>query len=164
MYKGCTVTKTSHLPIRYFLALLWAHPILHVSRIRVKVKLKGLRFGDKTSPRAQSNRNTYSVSQTGKKLWLDFYITQRVRRNSEQGVIWKGLTCFKICSYVGPVYICQGNFAADILFCFKTQRKQTDSISSQTRQYMFLFLILIFILTTRFSQMTIIRSSVQNLE
>ena len=30
------VTKTSHLPIRYFLALLWAHPILHISRIRVK--------------------------------------------------------------------------------------------------------------------------------
>ena len=28
--------KTSHLPIRYFLALLWAHPILHVSGIRVK--------------------------------------------------------------------------------------------------------------------------------
>ena len=28
--------KTSHLPIRYFLALLWAHPILHISRIRVK--------------------------------------------------------------------------------------------------------------------------------
>ena len=27
--------KISHLPIRYFLALLWAHPILHVSRIRV---------------------------------------------------------------------------------------------------------------------------------
>ena len=27
--------KTSHLPIRYFLALLWAHPILHISRIRV---------------------------------------------------------------------------------------------------------------------------------
>ena len=35
MYQGCTVTKTSHLPIRYFLALLWVHPILHVSRIRV---------------------------------------------------------------------------------------------------------------------------------
>ena len=30
------VTKTSHLPIRYFLALLWAHPILHISTIRVK--------------------------------------------------------------------------------------------------------------------------------
>ena len=30
------VTKTSHLPIRYFLALLWAHPILHISRVRVK--------------------------------------------------------------------------------------------------------------------------------
>ena len=29
------VTKTSHLPIRYFMALLWAHPILHFSRIRV---------------------------------------------------------------------------------------------------------------------------------
>ena len=29
--------KTSHLPICYFLALLWAHPILHVSRIRVNV-------------------------------------------------------------------------------------------------------------------------------
>ena len=28
--------KTSHLPIRYFLALLWAHPILHISTIRVK--------------------------------------------------------------------------------------------------------------------------------
>ena len=27
--------KTSHLPIRYFLALLWAHPILHISTIRV---------------------------------------------------------------------------------------------------------------------------------
>ena len=35
MYQGCTVTKTPHLPIRYFLALLWAHPILHISRIRV---------------------------------------------------------------------------------------------------------------------------------
>ena len=34
------VTKTSHLPIRYFLALLWAHPILHVSGIRVKVCFK----------------------------------------------------------------------------------------------------------------------------
>ena len=32
------VTKTSHLPIRYFLALLWAHPILHVNRIRVKAR------------------------------------------------------------------------------------------------------------------------------
>ena len=31
------VTKTSHLPIRYFLALLWAHPILHISTIRLKV-------------------------------------------------------------------------------------------------------------------------------
>ena len=30
------VTKTSHLPIRYLLALLWAHPILHISAIRVK--------------------------------------------------------------------------------------------------------------------------------
>ena len=29
--------KTSHLPIRYFLALLWAHPILHVSVIRVNI-------------------------------------------------------------------------------------------------------------------------------
>ena len=29
-------SKTSHLPIRYFLALLWAHPILHISTIRVK--------------------------------------------------------------------------------------------------------------------------------
>ena len=29
------VTKTSHLPIRYFLTLLWAHPILHISTIRV---------------------------------------------------------------------------------------------------------------------------------
>ena len=29
------VTKTSHLPIRYFLALLWAHPILDISTIRV---------------------------------------------------------------------------------------------------------------------------------
>ena len=35
MYHGCTVTKTSHLPIRYLLALLWAHPILHISTIRV---------------------------------------------------------------------------------------------------------------------------------
>ena len=33
------VTKTSHLPIRYFLALLWAHPILHISAIRVNVLL-----------------------------------------------------------------------------------------------------------------------------
>ena len=32
------VTKTSRLPIRYLLALLWAHPILHVSRIRIKWK------------------------------------------------------------------------------------------------------------------------------
>ena len=37
MYQGWTVTKTSHLPIRYFLALLWAHPILHVIGIRVNV-------------------------------------------------------------------------------------------------------------------------------
>jgi len=35
LYQGCTVTKTSHLAIRYFLALLWAHPILHISRTRV---------------------------------------------------------------------------------------------------------------------------------
>ena len=35
LYQGCTVIKTSHLPIRYFLALLWAHPILHISTIRV---------------------------------------------------------------------------------------------------------------------------------
>ena len=28
--------KTSHLPIRYFVALLLAHPILHISTIRVK--------------------------------------------------------------------------------------------------------------------------------
>ena len=33
------VTKTSHLPIRYLLSLLRAHPILHVSRIRVKGNL-----------------------------------------------------------------------------------------------------------------------------
>ena len=33
------VTKTSHLPIRYFLALLSAHPILHISTIRVKTAL-----------------------------------------------------------------------------------------------------------------------------
>ena len=32
------VTKTSHLPIRYYLVLLWAHPILHISTIRVKNK------------------------------------------------------------------------------------------------------------------------------
>ena len=31
--------KTSHLPIRYFLALLWAHPILHISTIRVNDQL-----------------------------------------------------------------------------------------------------------------------------
>ena len=31
------MAKTSHLPIRYLLALLWAHPILHISTIRVKV-------------------------------------------------------------------------------------------------------------------------------
>ena len=30
------VTKTFHLPIRCFLALLWARPILHISTIRVK--------------------------------------------------------------------------------------------------------------------------------
>ena len=30
--------KSSHLPIRYFLALLWAHPILHISTIRVNIK------------------------------------------------------------------------------------------------------------------------------
>ena len=29
--------KSSHLPIRYFLALLWAHPILHISTIRVNI-------------------------------------------------------------------------------------------------------------------------------
>ena len=39
MYQGCKVTKSSHLPICYFLALLWAHPILHVSMIRVKALL-----------------------------------------------------------------------------------------------------------------------------
>ena len=33
------VTKTSHLPISYLLALLWAHPILHVSRIRVNCEV-----------------------------------------------------------------------------------------------------------------------------
>jgi len=37
LYQGRTVTKTSHLPIRYFLALLWAHPILHISTIRVNL-------------------------------------------------------------------------------------------------------------------------------
>ena len=31
--------KTSHLPIRYFLALLWAHPILHISTIRVNYNI-----------------------------------------------------------------------------------------------------------------------------
>jgi len=41
LYQGCTVTKTSHLPIRYFLALLWAHPILHISTIRVKRDVAG---------------------------------------------------------------------------------------------------------------------------
>ena len=44
MYQGCTVTKTPHLPIRYFLALLWAHPILHISRIRVKNRGRGKSF------------------------------------------------------------------------------------------------------------------------
>ena len=34
---GCMVTKTSHLPNRYFLALLWAHHILHISKIRVNI-------------------------------------------------------------------------------------------------------------------------------
>jgi len=32
---GMDGQKTSHLPIRYFLALLWAHPILHISTVRV---------------------------------------------------------------------------------------------------------------------------------
>ena len=36
--------KTSHLPIRYFLPLLWAHPILHVSRIRVNILPPSLWF------------------------------------------------------------------------------------------------------------------------
>ena len=35
------VTKTSHLPIRNFLALLWAHPILHNSTIRVNIFMRG---------------------------------------------------------------------------------------------------------------------------
>jgi len=36
--------KTSHLQIRYFLALLWAHPILHISTIRVKKPSKSEAF------------------------------------------------------------------------------------------------------------------------
>ena len=44
------VTKTSHLPIRYFLALLWAHPILHISTIRVKLDLFVCFWRDSTLP------------------------------------------------------------------------------------------------------------------
>jgi len=41
-----------------------------------KVKLKGIHFGYRTSPRPQPNRNTYSVNPTRKKkLWVDFYVT-----------------------------------------------------------------------------------------
>ena len=41
------MTKTSHLPIRYLLALLWAHPILHISTIRVKVRQNWIFVGHK---------------------------------------------------------------------------------------------------------------------
>jgi len=44
LYQGCTVTKTSHLPIRYFLALLWAHPILHISTITVNSRFASFSY------------------------------------------------------------------------------------------------------------------------
>jgi len=51
LYQGCMVTKTSHLPIHYFLALLWAHPILHISTIKVNnwVAIAGKAFSRKTN-------------------------------------------------------------------------------------------------------------------
>ena len=74
MYQGCTVTKTSHLPIRYFLALLWAHPILHISTIRVNnfakhnfwflalnSKNKGLYASTAFSYRPRHNSGIYQV-------------------------------------------------------------------------------------------------------
>ena len=62
--------KTSHLPIRYFLALLWAHPILHISTIRVKYSLfegKGIyewfytRFVHRDITKGQSINMSYSI-------------------------------------------------------------------------------------------------------
>ena len=62
--------KTSHLPIRYFLALLWAHTILHVSRIRVKGQ----------------NNSIYTISfQTLKPEKNDFPVVSEVA-NIKQGI------------------------------------------------------------------------------
>ena len=82
MYQGCTVTKTSHLLIRYFLALLWSHPILHVSKIRVK----GLNVSSAPTkiPVSNSTWRTYHHTKTqtiscGKRLanWKNLIIIYR---------------------------------------------------------------------------------------
>ena len=58
------VTKTSHLPIRYFLALLWAHPILHISMIRVKRQASDIFFSIRRSGISCDSRQLYESNWT----------------------------------------------------------------------------------------------------
>ena len=96
MYQGCTVTKTSHLPIRYFLALLWAHPILHISTIRVKllmfqaclirttwaptISLTSIRL-NVTTVNHPSESNSWSVSQTAFRMFWKVNAHHRVPKS-----------------------------------------------------------------------------------
>ena len=54
--------KTSHLPIRYFLALLWAHPILHISTIRVKT-LKSFQTPETALTTQRKEREDFDFQQ-----------------------------------------------------------------------------------------------------
>ena len=92
------VTKTSHLPIRYFLALLWAHPILHISRIRVNTGISHERIvcEDCTQKpdnrkdaclhlleRIQSNRSFLKNVITGDETWI-FEDDPETKRQSKE--------------------------------------------------------------------------------
>ena len=66
------VTKTSHLPIRYFLALLWAHPILHISTIRVNV----VENNKSSKPKQENQYREANICSIGK---VKYYISYKPR-------------------------------------------------------------------------------------
>ena len=61
--------KTCHLPIRYFLALLWAHPILHISTIRVNIPSSVARNRSYSSTQFLPKRPRQLRSDCGGTFW-----------------------------------------------------------------------------------------------
>ena len=97
------VTKTSHLPIRYFLALLWAHPILHISMIRVKL----VNYKENTQMHGQQNikkkMNIEFSKDLNHKITYKFYAKRVLRFDIHSSVtqrnIWiilRGFMCRKL--------------------------------------------------------------------